>query len=1503
MVTHGSAGDLHEHSARQDRRENRTDKIGVAGKLALCAYVCHVHNRRRLFPVIRRHLIAMEICEPEILLCPLRHLCRWPGRFLAWFVLLSFAADLIYADMIFDRGSDWRWRPGKTEASSPLTAWREASFNDSEFTTAPSPFWYGDVYPGGTLISGMQGNYLCLFFRKTFVITNVAEIASLELGAIVDDGFVAWINGTEVERVSMSEPTGSAVSINTLAINAVEPVQFVTYNLPPPSGYLVPGTNVIAVQVFQSSLGSSDIGFDCSLEAILREPPLTNVPPAIAAISPPVGASVRSLSEITVLFNKSVQGVDAADLLINNLPASSVTPITPNQYSFRFSEPPVGPVTVAWAADHGIRDLDSPPKSFAGGNWSYILDPSGVEQSPYISEFMASNTRTLADENGDYSDWIEIYNPNPGTVNLDGWYLTDSTNNLGKWRFPATNIAGGGFVVVFASEKDRRVPGSRLHTNFRLSAEGEYLALIKDDGTTIASEFRPAFPPQVPDVSYGFVQFGEPPFLNATSNSVYFTRPTPGAANAGGTQTPGPVILNVQHTPNVPLENDDLLVTAQVLPSFYSIGTVVMRYRIMFGNEVAAQMFDDGTHGDTIANDGIFAAVIPASASTTGQMIRYYIAATDVNSGVSRWPLYTDPGSTAQYLGTVVNPNYVTSSIPIIHLFAPPNILQPGPNTSGIGADSQAGSRGVSVFYDGEFYDNIYVSLRGNTTAGYPKKSHRFEFNHEHLFRHPGVGFGWPEKPGPRIRRTSFEADYPDPTYMRQGMSFWLCEQAGSPASFYYPVRLQLNGQFYQLANHNDVQTEELLDRLGYDRNGALYNAVGTVQPNQFSTGGFEKKTREWEGNGDYLQLASAIAETLPVGTRRMNIFDMLDLPNVINYLVAARFVQENDDVWANMSLYHDNDGDNLWRIISFDMNLSWGAFFMDNPNYDGGIQATNDKHKSFPLYGSSQALSLTSGNYNRIYDVIFDVPQTLEMFRRRMRTVLDAFVRPPGSSANSSAVEQKVLAWRDLILSDGAVDRAKWGWPGIGGQNNLPPASVSDGVNDLLEQFFYPRRDHFYGKHSVANTALAIGTSKAQNAGFPLPQPGDSAVEVIAIEFNPVSGNQDEEYICLTNSAAIALDISSWKLDGAVAFTFAPGTVIPSKSAFYVSPNVRAFRARAMSPRGHEGHFVLGPYSGQLSARGETLRVLNDLGVITSTFTYTGAPSAAQQFLRISEIMYHPAQISGNPTPAENYEFIELKNISTNTTLDLSGVRFTNGIFFNFTGSAITSLAPGASLVVVKNLSSFIERYGPGLPVAGQYSGALDNSGERIRLIDSAGEEILDFSYDNKWYPATDGDGFSLVIADENADPDTWNNKSNWKPSPELNGSPGNRSLMDTDQDGLPDEWEIEYGLNPNVNDAGLDSDGDTMSNLAEYIAGTNPVDSLSYLKLKQEMAMPGVALEFLAISNRTYTVEFTEGLEKPVWQKLTDIDAGPINHAVILNDLIGTTNRFYRLLTPKRP
>ncbi|MDP5079911.1 MAG: lamin tail domain-containing protein, partial [Opitutales bacterium] len=142
---------------------------------------------------------------------------------------------------------------------------------------------------------------------------------------------------------------------------------------------------------------------------------------------------------------------------------------------------------------------------------------------PVISEFMASNASGLLDEDGETSDWIEIYNATNATVDLNGYYLTDDALLLTKWAFPDVSLAPGAYLVVYATGNDRSVAGSELHTNFSLDAGGDYLALVKPDGSTIVTDFQPAYPNQETDISYGYDE--------AALNDGYFVSPTPGSAN------------------------------------------------------------------------------------------------------------------------------------------------------------------------------------------------------------------------------------------------------------------------------------------------------------------------------------------------------------------------------------------------------------------------------------------------------------------------------------------------------------------------------------------------------------------------------------------------------------------------------------------------------------------------------------------------------------------------------------------------------------------------------------------------------------------------------------------------------------------------------------------------------------------------------------------------------------------------------------------------------------
>lgn len=152
-----------------------------------------------------------------------------------------------------------------------------------------------------------------------------------------------------------------------------------------------------------------------------------------------------------------------------------------------------------------------------------------------LTEIMALNRSGLTDEDGEHSDWIELHNSGPDAVDLRGWHLTDDPLRARRWEFPSVVIPAGGYLVVFASGKDRSSPGSQLHTDFSLAAEGEYLALTDPDGQE-ADEFAPRFPPQVADISWGLVP-------NAIQGShAYFYAGTPEKPNDGLRASEFPVI-------------------------------------------------------------------------------------------------------------------------------------------------------------------------------------------------------------------------------------------------------------------------------------------------------------------------------------------------------------------------------------------------------------------------------------------------------------------------------------------------------------------------------------------------------------------------------------------------------------------------------------------------------------------------------------------------------------------------------------------------------------------------------------------------------------------------------------------------------------------------------------------------------------------------------------------------------------------------------------------------
>jgi uncharacterized repeat protein (TIGR02543 family) len=144
-----------------------------------------------------------------------------------------------------------------------------------------------------------------------------------------------------------------------------------------------------------------------------------------------------------------------------------------------------------------------------------------------INEIMSSNTLALSDEDGDFEDWVELYNYGSESVNLQGFGFSDERDLPYKWLFPSVSIAPNQYLLVWASEKNRATPGSQLHTNFKISANGETLFLTNKTGGLVSGS------PSVTlnqDVSYGRQPDG-------TGSWLYFDTPTPGVSNTGSGDT------------------------------------------------------------------------------------------------------------------------------------------------------------------------------------------------------------------------------------------------------------------------------------------------------------------------------------------------------------------------------------------------------------------------------------------------------------------------------------------------------------------------------------------------------------------------------------------------------------------------------------------------------------------------------------------------------------------------------------------------------------------------------------------------------------------------------------------------------------------------------------------------------------------------------------------------------------------------------------------------------
>jgi hypothetical protein len=1108
-----------------------------------------------------------------------------------------------------------------------------------------------------------------------------------------------------------------------------------------------------------------------------------NLPPTLLSTAPADSATVSTLAQAQVNFSEPVTGVSAANLLVNGMAAGSVSGSGSGPYTFQFSQPAQGPVQFSWASSQNIRDSAGNP--FAPAGWSVTLAPAQATAAltnVVINEFLTANVSTngLLDEDLALDDWLELYNRGNASVNLAGWSLTTAADNPNLWTFPATNIAPGQYLVIFASEKDRRVPGANLHTNFKLTSAGGYLGLYNGDfPQRVAHEYAPAYPEQRNDISYG---------LDSANNLRYFAVQTPGGPNSFSTLTGAVAAVHLSVNRGFFNQPFNLVMTTTTPGAFILYTTDGSEPSIAGGftngNLCTAPVTISRT---TPVRSAAFAPDTVPSLTTS----QTYLFVEDIiqqpNNPVGYptgnvWtptPDIVQNGSRAYYQmdPTIVNdPQYTNSvragllsiptcsiSMPIPDLFDPNYGIYTHPTNRSTGWERACSME--LIFPDGSSGPQIDcgIQIQGGTQRD-PAKNAKHSFRVQFKGDYGSSTFDYKmfaDSPVQSFKTFVFDG----------GINYWWNYVGASvPADqrfraqcvrdqFTSDLMLALghpsfHGQFYHLYLNGLYWGLHYIHERPDDDYAASY--LGGVNTDydvlKNTTYGLQVVAGDTAAWNTALALSSS---GLTNNAQYLQLQQYVDIDNLIDYMIVNHWAGNDDWPQHNWYLIRNRTTGGPFIFIIWDAehvlkDVTENRTTVNVPGSPAQIYNALRNNAEFRLLYADhlQKLFFNGGLFyadpnptNALWDPAHPERNIAASYYMRRITEI------------TNAIVDESARWGGYLLTTNYTRNYQWlqELNNLLGFTNIPVNSAN----------YFPLRSA-----NVLNQYRAIGLFPSVNAPVFNQTGGIVPVGFSVTVTNPNTGG-------VTYYTTNGVDPRVFG-SGAVALSVLPWT----NGTSLVLNSSTAIKARVLN----------GSWSPLVEA--------------DFTTALLGIP------IRITEIMY-------NPVGGAAYKYIEIQNIGL-TPVDMSGFSFA-GVTYVFPNGTI--LAPGAVMVIASgtNPSAFVTRY-PGVAVAGYYSGGLSSSGERLALLDQNGNTIVAVNYQASggWPTAPNGGGYSLEIINPNGDPD---DPANWRASLALNGSPGIPNLPAT----LP---AIRFN-EAMAENAGLITNGTTTNSdwLELYNAGTNAV------------------------------------------------------------------------------
>lgn len=1003
------------------------------------------------------------------------------------------------------------------------------------------------------------------------------------------------------------------------------------------------------------------------------------------------------------------------------------------------------------------------------------LDTGG----PLISEFCADNENGIEDENGDRSDWIEIYNGSATPANLSGWFLTDTPSLPNRWALPNVTVPAYGYLTVWASGKNRIDPAYPLHTNFSLSKTAGYLALMKPDNSA-ASEFT--YGGQAADVSYGLLANGTGGY-----DYGYLETPTPGTTNLG-LQAAGPPAEDVVFLKDGVATTGGLFSTAFTLSIQEPLlaGSVV-RYTtnntpptetspiyttpisVSATTTVRARVFSPGRLPGAISSRTFLALDSTlTNYHGSGQAFSSNLPIIVMDSYGVPIDSYTTEGA---------RPHRLTYSVVIDK-----NAAAPAPDTN------RAVITGVA-----DFQGRCGTHVRGETSAGFPQKSYSWElWNNDNEDKSASI-LGFPAESD-----WVLHAPYTDKTLMRNFVVFSMMRAFDGNASGmgvkFVEVFFNQDGGALTESDYRGVYVLVEKIKRGGDRVN-IEKLTDTMTDPAMISGGYIF-ARDKSDPGDVVFPTTLInsTTTAPLGGDAVSGFTFVEpdapnaaqktwLTNHMNAFEAALTGSNFADPGTGYAAYINPRSfvDNQWFIeITKQIDgYRWSSYFYKD---------RNGKINSGPVWDYN--LSLYNANYNQgdshegwYYSVLH--PAAYYYWPRLHQDpnyeILhwDRYWDLRRGLFESTSVMNYIDSLASELVNGSTT-------PVTNSMANLAPLAENPAMRvyrkyPVLGSYLWPNPGNVSGRTKYWN---------GPNLAPTLYTAADAEVDAMkSFLVKRLAWIDDQNYSGSTIYRPPVFSLTGGSVPSGTTLSISRHTGTPPQNFTYASGGTLYYTTDESDPRSSSGTAQGTAYTGPLvlansaTVKARLLENGNWSPLTTASFIVNAVPASPANLV-ISELCYKPTPPApGTPeylagyTSGNNFEYMELLNVSAGN-VDLTGCQIIGGITFSFAGVSQSklTLAPGERVLVVGNEAAFAMRHGTGQAarILGTFSGNLSNSGETVTLLGADTNVIASVAYGiaDPWPLAPQTSGYSLVLT--NARPNPTYGAADFRSSVQAGGTPG---------------------------------------------------------------------------------------------------------------------------------